>query len=113
MKITSPLGEDVELSMDQREGLINELPKYKQSLILSEINSGKTFISLLNCVNKLYNLNPNYRSSTKGTLIVTPTKESAIQIYKTCKQIDGEGKLKITRLGSVSQMAIYSRKMVG
>lgn len=37
-----------------------------------------------------------------GALIVVPTKELAMQVYRTVRQLDEECKLNVSRMGSIS-----------
>jgi ATP-dependent RNA helicase DDX41 len=79
----------------------------KQTLNLAETGSGKTLMYLLPIINEIYSKDKNCSqngSQMKGALIITSTKELCNQIYRDIKMLDSEGKVNVTRLGSISSI---------
>ena len=92
---------------------MDDLFDNKQNLLVGEEHTGKTFLSILYVVNKLYMLKKNKTKNAKnGVLFVVKNKSIGIEVYKTFKQLDHLKQLYITRLGSVSQMSVYTKNMV-
>lgn len=84
----------------------NILSNY-QTLNLAETGSGKTLMYLLPIINNIYSKynNPSKNHfKMKGALIITSTKELCNQIYRDIKMLDSEGKVNVTRLGSISSI---------
>lgn len=94
------------------------IPKVFQdnsNFVLAETGSGKTLIYLLPLINDLYNQlqkDPKDNEKPRGGVIFTSSKELSAQIFVDLKKIDVLNKLRISRLGSVSQLSMSVRNMV-
>ena len=106
-----------------QEKAIDNIFTHQHNLVLGETGTGKTLLYLLPIVNDLYSYYQRLETMTeeeklqqtskpKGALIFTLNKELTAQIYVDIKKLDALNKLKITRLGSLSQMSTYVKHMV-
>lgn len=102
---------------------IDSIFNHQHNLVLGETGSGKTLLYLLPIVNDMYNFYQKLeemseeekieaKSKPRGALIFTLNKELAAQAYVDLKKLDKLNKLKVTRLGSLSQMSTYVKHMV-
>lgn len=126
--------EDLEFVRSDIKAVLNDL-KYKhltniQSLaydaiqksnlncILADTGSGKTLAYALPIINDLYNEiqgrgdEARMTNEPRGAVIFTSSKELSAQIFVDFKKIDRINKLKISRLGPISQMSTYVKHMV-
>jgi superfamily II DNA/RNA helicase len=96
----------------------DSIQNFGKTCILAETGSGKTLSYILPIINELYNeIQQNgdqARDATKprGALIFTSSKELSAQIFVDIKKIDKINKLKVSRLGPISQMSTYVKNMV-
>jgi superfamily II DNA/RNA helicase len=64
--------------------------------------SGKTLAYLVPIMNRLLNLKENQSNQQRGAIIMVPTKELGVQVYRQIRLLDQEGRLNVSRTGSIS-----------
>lgn len=121
IKLALELNNFVNLTKAQNDSL-HSFFNHSRNLLLAETGSGKTLAYILPVVNDLYNFyqtleeaeeseRENLLRRHKGALILTANKELTLQIYSDFQKIDRINKLRMTRLGSISQTATFVRNM--
>jgi len=94
------------------------IQKSSTSCILADTGSGKTLAYTLPIINDLYNEihgkgeAERMTEAPRGAIVFTSSKELSAQIFVDFKKIDRINKLKISRLGPISQMSTYVKHMV-
>jgi superfamily II DNA/RNA helicase len=96
----------------------DSIQKSNLNCILADTGSGKTLAYALPVINDLYNEiqskgdEARLTAEPRGAIILTSSKELSAQIFVDFKKIDRVNKLKISRLGPISQMSTYVKHMV-
>ena len=64
--------------------------------------SGKTLAYLVPIMHRILTVGKKYSDGLHGAVIIVPTKELAIQVYRTIRMLDDECRLSVSRMGSIS-----------